>query len=81
VGFFKRTQRLSDIEVPRSFEVAYERSAKLSTSELLVWAESTSMGINRLLDEYRNTQSLDKLRDAHERSLELTGMLRRITEL
>lgn len=76
MGWFGQKRRLIDEELPRALAISMERAAKLSIPEKLVWAESTSLGVNRLLDEFRNTQDPNKVADAYEHSLTLAGLLR-----
>ena len=71
-----RQKRLIDQELPAALDVSFQRAAKLSLPEKLVWAESTSLGVNRLLDEFRNTQDPNKIADAYEHALTLAGLLR-----
>jgi hypothetical protein len=78
---FRREKRLTDFPLPEALEVSFQRSQKLSKTDLAVWIEATTMNIDRLLAEYRTQPAINTAWDMHHHALQLAGMTRAITEM
>lgn len=75
-----RKKRLTDYPMPEALEIAYERAQKMSPTELLVWAETMALNVDRLIAAYKQARHFDTAWDAYHYSLQLTGMTRSLVD-
>jgi hypothetical protein len=80
VAWTRRQKRLTEMPLPEALRASFSRCQKLDRPDVLVWAESTTLTIDRLLHQYRETLNVDTVWDAHHHALQLIGMTQSLVE-